>query len=89
MANPPYSGFILIARENQDGITAKVYIFSDVPEGSPIPRNVAGLETSLFNAIDTSKTPPDSFIERSVATRSAFKTAVGQLVDSKFPDTAA
>jgi len=89
MANPPYSGFILIVRENQDGGNAKVYGYVDVLEGQPIPKGVIGLEHSLFSGLDTIKTPADKYFDRNFTTRTALKTAVGQLIDAMLPDTAA
>jgi uncharacterized protein YukJ len=89
MANPPYSGFIVIVRENQDGGNAKVYGYVDVSEGQPIPKGLTALEYSLFSGLDTNKTPPDKYFDRNFTTRTALKTALGQLVDAMFPDTAA
>lgn len=92
MANPPYTGFVLIARENQDGGNVKVYVYTDVPEGSPIPpggKVLSNVEQALFNGLDTTKNPKDIFFDRNFPTRAAFKTAFGQLVDLVMPDTAA
>jgi len=82
MPNPPYSGGIIIIKENQDGINARVFHWDEVSNGTPIPKGVAGLENLMFNA------GVDFVAERMCTTRAALKTAFGQYVDAKFPDTA-
>lgn len=83
MANPPYSGGIIILKENQDGIDARVFHWDEVLQGTPIPKGVVGLENSMFNA------GVDFVAERMVTTRTALKTAFAQYIDAKFPDTPA
>lgn len=83
MPNPPYSGGVIILKENQDGINARVYHFDEVAAGTPIPKGVAGLENMMVAA------GVDFHAERMTATRSALKTAFGQYIDAKFPDTPA
>ena len=89
MPNPPYSGFVLIVRENQDGGNAKCYIFNEVAEGSPIPRGVAGFETMLYSGLDTAKVPKDAFVERNFSSRTGLKNGLGVIIDVVLPDTAA
>ena len=94
MANPPYSGFVLIARETQDGIgfrafvwdekiaTAIAQVTTDQVVGGEIPPSPAGFIQTLTGA------NPSRYFERTVATRTAAKTATGQLIDTAFPETA-
>jgi hypothetical protein len=89
MPNPPYSGFVLIVRENQDGGNAKCYIFNEVAEGSPVPKGVNGLEGALFSGLDTAKVPKDAFVERNFSSRTALKNGLGVIIDVVFPDTTA
>lgn len=85
MPNPPYSGGVIIIKENQDGLDVRVTHWDDVPAGTPIPPSHAGLEHTMFMA----QPAPSVTIERMPATRSALKTAFAQYVDTKFPDTPA
>ena len=83
MANPPYSGGVIVLVENQDGIEAKVFHWDEVLSGTPIPPLPPGLHHSLFQA------NPTFTAERMAATRTALKTGIGNYIDQKFPDTAA
>ena len=81
MPNPPYSGGVIILKENQDGINVRVYHWDDVTPGTPIPKGLGGFEQLMFNS------GIDFHAERQPATRAALKTAFSAYVDAKFPDT--
>lgn len=87
MPNPPYSGTVIIIKENQDGLNVKCWNYAEIPDGTPMPKGPAALESALFTAMDTSK--GDTHIHRMFSTRTATKTGFGQLIDAKFPDTGA
>ena len=83
MPNPPYSGGIVIIKENQDGLDARVYHWDEVVAGTPIPKGVAGLDHAMFN------NGVDFHAERMCATRTALKTAFSSYIDAKYPDSPA
>lgn len=99
MPNPPYSGFILIAVEGQDGVRLEAWAYDEriattVAEmnanagsriGYSVPNSPVGLRETLANATEGAT----RYFQRSVTTRTAAKTASGQLIDAVFPDTAA
>lgn len=83
MPPPPHSGSTIVLMENADGISARVWHWTNVPDGMPLPKGVSGFESLVFNA------GFDVYAHRTVATRTALKTAFAQFIDANFPDTPA
>lgn len=95
MANPPYSGCVIIMRENQDGISIRAFSWDEKIAaalagsqpgqivGMEIPPSPAGLIQSLQAG------NPDRTIERQVANRTGAKSVTGIIIDAVMPETAA
>lgn len=91
MANPPYSGSVIIIRENADGLAFDLFHWADVPEDMSIPpagplsaKNMVG--RSLEGTSPQVVTKRNS---RMCTTRAEAKTKFGQFLDQNFPDTPA
>jgi hypothetical protein len=97
MPNPPYSGFVLIARENADGIAFRVWTWDeliadnkddatgDQVVGMEIPPSPIGFADSLTQA----RPHPTRHRTFTVATRTAAGNRIKQIVDLVCPDTPA
>jgi hypothetical protein len=95
MPNPPYSGVVIVIRENQDGLSTRAYVWDekiaatlaavtgDQVVGGEIPPSPSGFVQTLTGA------NPSRYFERQFTTRTVAKQQTGLLIDSAFPDTAA
>ena len=85
MANPPYSGSVIILRENADGFTIDLFHWPDIPEGTPIPPR-----GNIIAAL-TARADADGIIfnheQRTAATRANLIAKFTGFVNSRFPDT--
>jgi hypothetical protein len=93
MPNPPYSGFVVVAVETQDGISVRAFAWDDMiavnsntgvgEVGMEIPPSPVGFLDFLRRA------KPTRSWNRHASVRSAAKTYLSQLIDSVMPDTTA
>lgn len=85
MPNPPYSGSVIILRENADGFAIDMFHWADLPEGTPIPPR-----GNIIQAL-TAKAAVDGVTlnheQRTAATRANLITKFTNFVNAKFPDT--
>lgn len=85
MANPPYSGSVIVLKEHQDGFTVDLYHWNDLADGLPFPpRQIAHILTA--------GRPGDPGTVSSVRTRNASTRAdliskFTAFVNVNFPDT--
>ena len=85
MATSPFSGSVLVLRENQDGIHVEVFHWDNVPDGTSIPPRgpIAALLMPLAE-------PAVGFhAQRMAATRTDLIAKFTAYVNAKFPDTTA
>ena len=97
MANPPYSGFVLIAVEGQDGLELEAWAYDEkiattITEmnnnvgsrvGFVVPPSPIGLRETLAAG------NPDRYFDRRAANRTTAKTMTSALIDLVFPETTA
>lgn len=84
MPNPPYSGSVLIIRENQDGFLCEIFHWDDVPDGTSIPPR--GSITNMLVPRPGDDNGPTFHRVRSAANKAALISAFTQYL-TKFPDT--
>lgn len=90
MPNPPYSGGVVVIEENSDGFNVRVYHWSELlTEDGTGYGEVPPAPSGLKQALARSSPNPDFVKFRNAASRTALKTAFGQYVDAKFPDSPA
>jgi hypothetical protein len=86
MAIAPFSGSILILRENADGIHIEVYHWDNLADGTPVPPR--GPITQLLTN-QGADLPAYSFhTERMATTRADAIAKFTAYINAKFPDTA-
>lgn len=97
MPNPPYSGFILLAVEGQDGVELEAWVYDEriattlaqitqnpgAKLGFVVPPTPIGLRETLTDSGAT------QYFDRRAANRTIAKTMTSALIDIAFPDTAA
>lgn len=97
MPNPPYSGFVLMAVEGQDGLELEAYVYDEriatalaqiaqnpgAKLGFVVPPTPIGLRETLSDSGAT------QYFNRRAANRATAKTMTSALIDIAFPDTAA
>jgi hypothetical protein len=93
MANPPYSGTVIIIRESTGGMVAKAYTWEEFiaataanmqpgqKVGGEIPPSPVGFASTLADA------SPTRYFEEMCATRAILKTKLSALVDLIFGES--
>lgn len=87
MANAPFSGSVLVLKENGDGIYAEVYHWDNLADGVPIPPR--GSLTQTLAAEKPTELKYTFHKELMAETRTELITKFTAYVNAKFPDTAA
>ena len=87
MAVAPFSGSVIILRENQDGIHVEVYHWDNLPDGTVVPPR--GPITATLAADKPDNLKYSFHAERMATTRTDLIAKFTAYINAKFPDTTA
>jgi hypothetical protein len=93
MSAAPFSGSVLILRENQDGIFMEVFHWDNLAEGIPVPPRgpITGILAggTGYSPIGGAAPAADLHNERMASTRTETIAKFTAYINAKFPDTTA
>ena len=89
MAVAPFSGSVLILRENTDGIHIEVYHWDNLPDGTPVPPRGSITATLAGIGAPSSANAFSFHTERMATTRTDLIAKFTNYINTKFPDTTA
>jgi hypothetical protein len=93
MSAAPFSGSVIVLRENRDGIFLEVFHWDNLPEGVPVPPRgpITGILAggTAYSPIGGAAPPADLHDERMAVTRTETIAKFTSYINAKFPDTTA